>query len=99
MMQNIADRGITLKEAAIESPGTIIIVESYQDPLRDPLESIKKYYGTKISSKQYLKLYVYAVNSTTGRECSCSIPLVYGTITRSTRSSPFPAQLIILEII
>lgn len=80
MKKNVKARVISLKEAPVESFGTIWILEWYYAPLRTAFENIKTEYGTQISDKDCLKMDTYSLNTTTGPKGFCPMLLEYGIL-------------------
>lgn len=91
--------GITMKEAPVESEGTIGVVECYHAPLKAAFERIKTYHGNKMSDKACLKMSIYAVNATVGPDGFCPMFLVYGTVLRPAVTTPCPIQLTRIQTI
>lgn len=57
---------ISLEEASIESSGTIGVFERYHDSHMPVFDIIKLEYDSRISNKELLRFYVFAVNLTVG---------------------------------
>lgn len=70
MKRNAEASGLTLKEAPVDYPGTIVVVERYHAPLHAAFERIMSHYGGNVSNKECMRMSVYAVNSRVGPRAS-----------------------------
>lgn len=86
--------GVKIKEAPIETTGSIGTVERYQAPLWVTFEKIWEESGGKIGEADCLKMEVFAVNSTVGPEGLYPMLFLNGLITRPVRRIPTEIQLI-----
>ena len=84
--------GINIREAPIETPGAIGIVERYHAPLRRAYNTLRDTLDKTISNNDCLLMATFAVNSVTGPEGLCPMLLVYGAIPRPARMSIAPTQ-------
>lgn len=91
--------GITMKEAPIETPGAIGIVERYHAPLRAAFDKIRADSPRNTTDAECLRMAVYAVNNTTGPEGLCPTLLVFGALPRPARRIPSVSQLARAEMI
>lgn len=71
-----------------ESPGTIGIIKRYHATLRVSFTRISSDMDECVSDQDCLKMAVFALNSTIGREVLCPMLLVFGSIPRPARSMP-----------
>lgn len=91
---NAEAHGIHIYEAPIESAGSIGVVEMYHAPLRSSYKKIRDTLGRKdTSDEECLKLAVYVVNSVMGPEGLTTMLVVFGALSRSAKTTPFPNQL------
>lgn len=89
-----AAEGIKFKEAPIETPGLIGIVERYHAPLRAVYTKIRESLDkSEANDHDCLKMALYAVNSTVGPEGLVPMFLVFGALPRPARTTPAPTQL------
>lgn len=86
-------QGITLLQAPIESPETMLHVESYHSPLRAAYMKIRASLSRTESDEDCLQKAVKAVNNTIGPEGLCPTLLVFGTIPRRVGRTPAASQL------
>lgn len=93
MKSNCQAEGITLREAPIENPGSIGVVERYHAPLRAAYEKLRSDLPRENSDEDCLQMAVYAVNNTVGPEGLCPTLLVFGAIPRPIRTKPSPSQI------
>lgn len=81
--------GITLKEAPIETPGSIGTVERYHAPRSCALNMLRVLQEEDDSTDaEYLQMAVYATSATMGAERLRPMLLVFGVLPRSARSCP-----------
>lgn len=99
MRANMDAAGIRLREAPIESPGAIGVVERYHAPLRGIYEKIRKEMARDHTDVECLKMAVFSINATVGPEGLCPMLLVFGVIPRPARSTPSATQMARAEMI
>lgn len=92
MQENVATAGITLREAPIESPAPIRVVECYQAPLRAAFDNFALDLVRTVSDSERLDMALFAVNSVVGPEGLCPILLVYGALPRPVCTLHAPTQ-------
>lgn len=93
MMGNLEAAVVTLREAPIESPGTIGVVERYHAPLKAAYRKIRSEMEGDVSDSDCLSMAVYSVNCTVGPEGLCPVLLVLWARPRLARSLPAPTQI------
>lgn len=76
----MASQGITLRDAPIECPGSIGVVERYHDPLKAAYKKIWSEMGTSASAAECLKHAVYDTNTSSGPEGFFPTLLVFGAL-------------------
>lgn len=85
--------GIALKEAPIETPGSIGTVERYHPPLPAAFTKIWDEVGRYMNEVECMRMAVYSVNATIGPEGLCAMVLVFGTLPRTARQMPAETQV------
>lgn len=93
MRRNLAAVGVVLREAPVESPEPIEVVERYHAPLRSAYNLIRADSPRDISDADCLKKAVFAVNCTVGPEGLCPVLLVFGSVPRPVRTKDAPTQI------
>lgn len=93
MRTNCGSQGIMLREAPIETPGTIGIAERYHTPLREAFDKIRTDLDKKTPDHVCLRMATYPVNFTVGPEGLCPTLLFFGAMPRPIRNRPSPQQL------
>lgn len=84
---------IRIREAQIETPADIGVVERYHAPLRATYEKIRKAISRDHTDLECLKMAVFVINPTIGPEGLCPVLLVLGVIPQTARNTPSVTQL------
>lgn len=93
MRSNMETYGVRIREAPIETPGSIGIVERYHGPLRAAFERIWDDMDGCLTEADCLRMAIFSVNSTIGPEGLCPTLLVFGLIPRPARKVPSHTQI------
>lgn len=99
MNTNCETFGVRIREAPIETPGSIVTVGIYHAPLRDAYERIRSYLYYQTSDAEFLTMEVYMVIFTVGPEVLCPNFLVLGAIPTPVRAKPSPMLIELSEAI
>ena len=84
--------GIKIREAPIETPGSIGIVERYHTPLRRAYLTIRESFDKTTTNDDCLLMATFSVNNVIGPEGLCPMLLVYGALPRPARATPALTQ-------
>lgn len=93
MRQNLEASGVKLKEASIETPGSIFTVERYHAPFHCAYKKLQTSLGQDdATDAECLQMSVYSINANMGLEGLCYILLLFGGLPRPARSLASPTQ-------
>lgn len=92
---NVESHGITLREALIETPGAISVLDRYHAPIRSSFTKIRDTITKDdANDDDCFKMAAFAVNSTIGPEGLFLMLLTFEALPRPARTTPAPNQLL-----